>query len=294
MKKIFFLAATLAATLTAATAQAQVEELFHHNNARRNGAGSGRVDGGSAGLADVKPGTWNQTAWFDFRLSESFGLNQWNSLTFANDRLPRTSSTDLKVTMNVIMGGRKDGPFGFFIDMGVGFMPGARSNSLGDNFPVPVPGTQYYVRDMFANNSGPDVNASFKMAAGFMGRIRTSSRLYVLPAVGVGFMTMALPQYDVMLKEQGTNMQYRANYRWFGSGGEGGSVAPGYLTGRLTFAWPVSTSARLLLGLEYTWIFTPATFSVTFTNDFNNAITKTFVTPGNKMNMFGVMIGIAL
>ena len=272
MKKMFFLIAALAATLTA-------------------GAQS---DNDSNNDADSTARSGDRRVWIDFRFSESFGLNRWSDQAFVNNHLPRTMSTDFKATLNIMTGG----PVGIFFDMGFGIMPGARNNSYDmGNFPTPKPGTQYYIREMITDHPGPDPSASFKMTTGVFGRIKTSSRFAVMPAVGIGFMTMTLPSYEVLLKEQGSNIQYRAAYSWFTASSDQSADAVhvlGRLTGRLTFGYTFSEHAKLLFGLEYTWIFTPVKFSTTFTNDFNSAITKTFVMPGNRMNMFGVMIGIAL
>jgi len=271
MKKIVTLVAAL---MIAAVAQAQDENQAQSDTQNDFGY------------------SWTRRAWFGFRLSESFRLNKWNDIDFADRHMPRRASTDLKASLNVMFAG----PIGFFGDLGVGFMPGAKDNGykLG-NFPTPKQGTQYYVRDKTFDNAAPDPSASFKMTFGLTARIRASDKLYVLPCFGVGFMTLKQPGYDLVLKEDGSNTQYTANYRWFKEEYSDGDVqALGYLTGKLLFAYPLSHYSRLLFGVEYNWIFTPADLYVTFTNDFNTNITRTFKYPGKKMNMLGLTVGIAL
>lgn len=234
----------------------------------------------------------DRNAWFDFQIAQSFGLNDWNRIKFASDRLPRTSSfTDLRVAFNVYI----VRPVGLFFDMGVGIMP-APCNGLSDPAAQATlfTGIPFYTKEITVEDGYQSATGHFKMTFGLFGKFFATSKLSVSPCLGAGFMTIQAPTCEAVLKEHDSNMQYTALYQWFGQKEYNPNPAVlGYFTGRLRFACEISPKLDLLFGAEYTQFFTRAGFSETYTNYFNHNIVKTKNYEGNRLNMLGLSFGIS-
>lgn len=255
----------------------------------------------AAFFAKAQTVTKEQYVWLDFQMVQSFGLNNWNRVKFASDRLPCAASlTELRATLNVYV----VRPAGLFADMGVGIMPAPR-NGLADpaGQATLCTGVPYYTKEVTVENGYQTASGHFKMTFGFFGKIPTGDKLSVSAYLGAGFMTsISVPTCEAVLKEENTNMQYIARYQWFGKGGQNsdgygyeqdGNATLGYLAYRLRFACPISPKLNLLFGVEYTWHFTHADFSETYTNYFNRNIVKINNYKGNRLNMLGVSLGIS-
>jgi len=67
----------------------------------------------------------------------------------------------------------------------------------------------------------------------------------------------------------------------------------GYLTGRLNFKHRISQKSILQFGLEYMWFLNGIDFYGKYTNTFNANIQRDFRVKGNKINMFGVSVGLS-
>ena len=236
-------------------------------------------------------------SWFDLQFAQSFGLNDWNRIPFASDRLPRTtSSTDLRATYNIYI----VRPLGFFCDMGVDVMPAPR-NGLSDPAAQAAltTGIPYYTKEVTMDKGYQTATSHFKMTFGLFGNIPTTGKLSVWPYFGVGFMTMAVPTCESILKEHNSNMQHIARYQWFeqlteDTYGNVPDVVPlTCLVGRLRFVYHTPQGFDLLLGLEYTWFTTRADFSETYTNYFNHNIVKTYRHEGNRLHMLGMSVGVS-
>jgi len=228
---------------------------------------------------------------FDLQIVQHVGLNPWSSADYANDGFPSPELTEFRGVFNLY----PDHPIGAFIDMGIGVMPAPNMRSLSlDRIPMPYNGTQYYLRDVLSQSGNGNASVHFKMTLGFFGNIRNNERLTIMPYLGVGFLTMPQRSYEVLLKEQGSNMQYQGIYGWNSKGtDEYGSIpSPGYLTGRLNFKYKLS-KASLLLGLEYTWFMNTLDFYGKYTNVFNANIQRDFSAKGDNMNMLGISVGIS-
>ena len=231
--------------------------------------------------------------WFDAQIIESIGLNSWNKLEFASDRLPRLSSTDLRATLNMYI----FRPVGLFGDLAVGIMPAPR-NGLSDPAARAslYAGIPYYTKELTIEEGYQTATIHYKLTVGLFGKIPANEKLSVFPYFGIGMMSISPPTCEAILKEQDSNMQYTASYQWFkkDSYGNGSSVATlGYLAGRLRFAYHISPKFDLLFGLEYTWHFTRADFFETYTNYFNHNLVKTNQHKGNQVNMLGLSLGIS-
>jgi len=234
-----------------------------------------------------------RNAWFDFQIAQSFGLNDWNRIKFASDRLPRASfSTDLRTTFNVYI----VRPVGFFCDMGVGIMPAPR-NGFSDPAAQATlfTGIPYYTKEMTVEKGYQTTSGHFKMTFGLFGKISAAEKLSVLPYFGIGFMTISAPTCEAILKEHDSNMQYTARYQWFGQNEYDYNTAAslGYLAFRLRFAYHISPKLDLLFGADYSWYPDRANFSETYTNYFNHNIVKTIEHKGNRLNMLGLSFGIS-
>jgi len=232
------------------------------------------------------------STWFDIQIAQSIGLNNWNKLEFASDRLPRTSSTDLRATLNVYV----VRPIGFFGDIALSIMPAPR-NGLSDPavHATSQTGIPYYTKEMNIEEGYQTVTAHYKLTVGVFGKIPAGGKFSVFPYLGVGMMNISSPTCEAILKEQGSNIQYTAFYKWFRDGDHNKSdeATLGYLAGRLRLAYQISPKLSLLFGLEYTWYFTRANFSETYTNYFNHNITKTIHHKGNQLNMLGLSFGVS-
>ena len=230
-------------------------------------------------------------ALFNLQIAQYFGLDDWNRVKFASDRLPGAfSSTDLRISANLHFIRRTAGIFG---EIGVGIMPAPR-----DGFSDPAAqatlssGIPFYTKETTLENGYQTASAHFKMTFGILGRIPAGEKFSVTPCFGVGFMTISAPTCKAVLKEQDTNMQYIASYQWFEQG-EYNEPVIGYLAGRLRFAYHITARHYLLFGIEYTWHFTRANFSESYTNYFNHNIVTTNTYEGNRLNMLGASLGIA-
>ena len=230
---------------------------------------------------------------FDLLVAQSFGLNDWNNVKFASDRLPRTSSTDLRASVNLYVIKRTAG---IFTDIGAGIMPAPR-NGLSDpaDQAVFTTGIPYVTKEIIFENGNQSAGAHFKMTFGIFGKFAIADKLSMSPSLGVGFMTLSAPTCEAVLKERDSNMQYTARYYWFRQDeySVGNDATFGYLAFRLRFAYPVSPKNNLLFGVEYTWFLDNAHFSERYTNYFNPNIVKTVNHKGNRLNMPGFAIGIS-
>ena len=231
---------------------------------------------------------------FDLQIAQSFGLNDWNRVKFASDRLPRSSSsTDLRATVNLYIIGRTAG---IFHDMGVSILPSSRNDFSDPAAQATLTtGIPFYTKEITFEDGYQSASAHFKMTFGVFGKISASDKFSVLPSFGVGFMTMSAPACDAVLKEQDANMQYIARYRWFGQDDYNydNSTSLGYLAYRLRLACHISPKFDFLFGVEYTWFFTRTDFYETYTNYFNYNIVKTNHYKGNQLNMLGLSLGIS-
>ena len=231
----------------------------------------------------------------DIQIAQSFGLNDWNRVKFASDRLPHTSSsTDLRATLNVHVFRRT---VGIFHDIGLGIMPAPR-NGFSDPaeqaaFTMGVP---YYTKEIVVENGNESASAHFKMTLGVFTKFSIVEKLSVSPCFGVGFMNITAPTCEVVLKEQDSNMQYIARYQWFGQDeySYSNETMLSYLAFRLRFAYRILPKSNLLFGFEYTWFPIRADFSERYTNYFNHNIINTLNYKGNRLNMLGFSVGISL
>ncbi|NLZ73338.1 MAG: hypothetical protein GX905_05910 [Bacteroidales bacterium] len=230
--------------------------------------------------------------WFDIQLVEQVGLNNWFDKGYANDGVSRASITELRVVINI--------PFsdyvGIYGDTGLGFMPAApmKSFDLG-KMQMPHSGTQYYLREMLSEEGSGKAQVSFKMSLGMFGKIPVNKKLSVMPYLGIGFITRRAREYSVLLKEHGSNVQYESTYSWNQNNNEEKDQVslPGYLNGKMNFAYRLSSKASLLLGVEYTWIFSKLNYYEKHVNQFNQNIRKNQIIKGNKMNMIGLSLGVS-
>jgi len=231
----------------------------------------------------------------DLQAAQSFGLNDWNNVKFASDRLPNaSSSTDLRATLNIHVFRRT---VGLFHDIGLGIMPAPR---YGDSDPAAQAaitlGSPYYTKEITLEKVNESASAHFKMTFGLFARFPIIDKLSVSPCIGAGFMTITAPTCQAVLKEHNSNMQYTAHYQWFSQDKYRYSddTTLGYLTFRLRFAYRILPRNNLLFGLEYTRFQKRVDFSEHYTNYFNYNLVKTLNHKGNHLNMLGFSLGISL
>jgi hypothetical protein len=228
----------------------------------------------------------DRRAWFDFQVTQHIGLNQWSAAEYVNDGLPQATITELRPTFNLYMAR----PYiGTFVDIGVGFMTAPKMKSLDlDQMPMPRNGMQYYLRELLSESGNIGTTTHFKMTLGFFGKMPVSDNFSIMPYLGVGFLTMPQRKYDIILKEHGSNMQYRTTYAW-----NNGSTILYYVSGRLNFKYKLSQKSSLLVGLEYMWFLSTIDFYGKYTNTFNANVQRDFNVKGEKMNMLGISVGIS-
>jgi len=235
-------------------------------------------------------------AWIDLQIAQQIGLNSWSSAGYVNNGLPKTSITELRGVLNILIAKKY---LGLFADMGGGVMPTPKMQSLNlEQMPMPHNGTKYYLREILSeSNNNSSASAHFKMTFGFFGNIQANENLSIMPYLGIGFLTMPQRKYEIILKEHGSNMQYRTSYIWnYQNDNEEYDTPPpslGYLTGRLNFKYKFSQKLNLMVGLEYTWFLDTLDFYGKYSNSFNANIERNFIIRGNKMNMIGISAGIS-
>jgi len=241
----------------------------------------------------VKIKTIERRFWFDIKFTQHIGLHPWGE-SYLNDGLPKAMISELSTSFNLYLARPY---FGIFVDMGVGFMPAPKMKSLElDKLPMPRSGIKYYSREILSEHGNTGTTTHFTMNFGIMGRMPITEKLSLLPCVGIGFMTMSQRKYEVLLKEQGTNMQYNTVFAWNGTSGDEDSHSTktlASLTGRLVLKYKLSRKSSVFLGLEYKWCLNSLYFSARYTNTFNANIQRDFVIEGEKMNMLGVSVGVS-
>ena len=240
----------------------------------------------------TKVKTTDRRIMFDLQIMQHIGLHQWGE-DYINEGLPKAMITELKSTFNLYLARPY---FGIFLDMGMGFMPAPKMKSLNlDILPMPHNGSQYFVREVISKTEKTGTTTHFIMNFGFFGKIPATEKFSILPYFGIGFFTMPQRKYEIVLKEQGTNMQYRTVYIWNtkGENGNNRSNLPIYLLGKLNLKYKLSQTSSLLVGLEYTWFLNTLDFYGKYTNTFNANIQRDFIVKGEKMNMLGISVGLS-
>lgn len=234
----------------------------------------------------------SRSGWFDIQVVQHFGLNNWSDVSYVNKGFQGKSLTEFRGIMNIA--GRY---WGVFADMGIGVMPEPKFETSGiDQLPMPNNGTKYYVRDVLNNSVSSGSKAHFKMTFGLSGNIPVDENLTIMPYLGVGFMTMQQRECVVLLKEEGSNMQYNARYIWNckeTNEDYDSKKNPGYLNVRLNFKRKISEKTNLLLGLEYTHFLHTVDFYAHYSNSFNANIERKINVEGNRMNMLGISVGLS-
>lgn len=228
---------------------------------------------------------------FDVQLAQQIGLKNWSGVSSVDDGFPKASLTELKGVFNIRFG---RSCVGAFADAGIGLMPAPKMGTFTtDRMEMPHSGTKYYLREMLSESGSRHATPHFKAATGLFMDIQAGEKVRVMPYVGVGFMTMSGRSYTMILKEQGSNLEYRARYSWNESEYGTDTSAPGYLTGRLNVKYKVAQKMSLLLGLEYMWVFDRLNYSASFSNVYNQNIEKVVHVQGERMSMLGLSLGLS-
>ena len=226
---------------------------------------------------------------FNIQAAQHIGLGQWSEADYVNRGLPQTAITEFRGIGSLLF----SSTVGAFLDFGIGITPAPRMRSFNiDGMPMPYNGSQYYLRETLSDGGGGNANSHFKMTHGLFGIVRSNENLTIMPYFGVGFLTMPQRSYVVLLKEHGSNMQYRTTYNWNCRDENSTAATLGYLTGRLNFEYKLKSNSNLLLGLEYTWFLNTLDFYGKYTNTFNANIERDFSVKGNKINMLGISVGL--
>jgi len=231
--------------------------------------------------------------WFDLQVSQHIGLNSWSSFGYVNDGLPKAMLTELRGVYNISL---IRSYVGGFADIGLGITPAPKMKSLAlDQMPMPHNGTPYFLREILSETGNNSANAHLKMTFGLFGIIPVKKDFLILPYFGAGFVTMPERKYEIILKEQGSNMQYQTIYKWnyYSSYDYNEDNSLSYLTGRVNFKYGIANKSTILFGLEYTFFLNTLDFYGKFTNTFNTNIERSFKVKGNKMNMLGITVGIS-
>lgn len=237
---------------------------------------------------------YEATKWFDLQVVQHVGLNKWSDAGYVNNGLRPASITEIRGLANIYLFNYP--VFGVFADMGLGIMPAPAMKSFDfEQMPTPNEGTQYYLREMLSESGIQGASAHFKLTAGLFGNIKANSKLSVMPYFGIGGLTMPGRSYEMILKEHGSNMQYKTTYVWGGRGSadDYGSSMLGYMTGRLNLKHKINSTSNLLLGIEYTYFLDNMNFYGRYSNTFNGNIQRDLHIEGNNMSMLGISVGVS-
>ncbi|MDR2968561.1 MAG: hypothetical protein LBV32_03025 [Tannerellaceae bacterium] len=227
----------------------------------------------------------------DIQLVQHIGLDAWSDAGYVTDGLPPVQMTEIRG----VLGLHVKPAFNLFGDMGIGITPASamKSFDLG-RMPLPNSGTGYYLREMLSETGTGKTAAHFKMTAGWFGNFRVGERCRIMPHAGLGVLSMEGRSYEMILKEDGSNAQYRTTYAWgrdFDYDEDYPEVLPmGYLTGRVNVQFPLTRKLDLMLGLEYTHFLTEINFQTRYVNTFNENIRKDITVKGNRANMIGLSV----
>ncbi len=237
----------------------------------------------------------DKSFWLDLQVVQHVGLNNWSNVGYVNDALPRTSVTEFRGVLHC--NPATVSWLNIYAELGLNLMPAPKMKMSDVGLlPMPHSGTRYYIRDMISESGNDRTSASFRLGAGLLGEFRVAERLWFMPYLGVGTMSMSPRSYEVILKEEGSNMQYRTNYKWGINDNDydyGGDEMLGFMSGRLNFRYKLNGVSSLVFGLEYTHFFDSVNFYARYANTFNGNIKGKFREKGNKMNMLGLSVGIS-
>lgn len=231
--------------------------------------------------------------WLDFQAAQSIRLGAWNDFDPAADGFPGRSMTELRAVANFRL--VNPSKLNLFADMGLGVMSASPMDEFRlEGLPVPNANEHYFLRDIRSESGTGRASAHFRVTVGLSSEFRLDERWSVLPALGVGGMAMPQRRFETVLKEEGSNNQYEADYAWGGSGLEDwGSTMPGLWTARLHFRRPIGRGTSLLVGMEYTQLFNTVDFHSRFIHSFNSDVRRELSAYGNKVGFLGISAGIS-
>lgn len=226
----------------------------------------------------------------DFQVAEHVGLNAWSRFKVGTLGLPAASVTEFRFMMRLYFIRSR---FGMFYNMGFGILPSAPMRGFdASRMPMPM-GSIYHLRD--SRLIGPKrASANFVCAWGLFGNIPVTDKMSLMPYIGIGAMSIPNRSYEVVLKEEGTNMQYYASYTWGKHRYDWNrSSMLGYLTARLNFRYKITPRQSLLAGLEYTHFYETMNFYTHSVNSYNPNIGGMGMFEGRRMNMLAISVGIS-
>lgn len=228
----------------------------------------------------------------NLHLVQHIGLDAWNDAGYVANGLPPVQMTEIRGVLGILI----KPTFNIFGDMGLGIMPAPGSFNL-DGMPMPNSNTRYYLREMLSETGTGEASARFKMTAGWFGDFRVGERCRIMPYAGVGMLSMKGRSFEMILKEDGSNAQYRTKYAWGRDFDDYNDyddypeiMSLGYLTGRMNVQFPLTRKLDLMLGLEYTHFLTGMDFHARYVNTYNENIRKDITIRGNKVNMIGLSV----
>ena len=229
--------------------------------------------------------------WFDLHIGQHFGLNSWSSTNYVNEGYYKASITEFKGILNLYF---INSYFGGFIDMGMGILPAPKMKTLDlDKMPMPHKGTKYYQREILSESGNEKASVNFTMSFGLMGNIEIDDNMSIMPYLGIGYISMPQRTHEILLKEDGSNMQYNTIYIWNGIDDYQQTEPLTFIYGKLLLKNKFLHKTNFLLGLEYRWFFDTIDFYGKYTNTFNLNNKRDFRIKGNQMNMIGVIAGIS-
>lgn len=232
------------------------------------------------------------TGKLDIQLVQHFGLTNRSTFDFVNRGLPSSSFSELRGVYNLNL---TKSNYGLFADFGIGlFSPSAMKSLDLNSLPTPNSGASYFVRGNVSESGSSSASLSMKLAVGAYKRFVLNDLLSFSPYVGIGLMTTSQRQYKLLLKESGSNNQYDAVYTWNCGDIDQEDFPPNqfFLTGRIKMSYKLSPKSSLILGMEYSQFLNAMDYRQKFTNSFNANVWTNQTIKGNKINTFGLSLGI--
>jgi len=237
---------------------------------------------------------------FGIYIVQHFGdSKQWSEIGYVNNGLPAQELTEIRFVYNYYFFEEDTHSMGFFADLGIGKMPAPKMKSFNfdrmnlfssDKVPMPNNGTQYFLREiLYESRNG---NTHFKMTGGiFIGLPINIERIGMIFYGGIGYLSMPKRECDMILKEEGSNMQYQTKYIWSNNKGKAGLY---YMNLRYNFMYELNKKSNLILGFDATLFLNKLNFYGKYTSSFDANIEQEFSVKGNKdIGMLGLSMGIS-
>ena len=228
------------------------------------------------------------------QIVQHFGTNKWSNVGYVNDGFSMPILTEFR---DVCYRKIAESCMGIFMDVSIGIMPTPKMKSFSlDIVPMPHGEKQYYLREMLSESSS-NRSTHLKMTGGAFVEIPVNKeRISMIVYTGIGILLMPKKEYEMILKEHGSNVQYQTRYIWNRNSKrkeDEDAATSSYISFRYNFMYKLNNEVSLIFGFEATPFLNTLNFYGEHINTFNANVERDFSIKGNKMNMLGFSVGLS-